>query len=181
MLNIYTKTGDQGFTNLLTGERISKASPRVEAYGTVDEINSVLGIAKATVLKPEVKKVICSLQKILILLMTQLASRDNNNNEPYYITIEHVNNLENLIDEFSSKLKPIKSFVLSGDNISSAVLDLARTVTRRAERQIIRLNTIDKHKPNVEDKYLLIVLNRLSDLCFVLSRVEAEYKENLID
>ncbi|MDL2280293.1 cob(I)yrinic acid a,c-diamide adenosyltransferase [Selenomonadales bacterium OttesenSCG-928-I06] len=173
-MDIYTKTGDKGFTSLLTGERISKASPRVEAYGTVDEINSALGIAKATVLKPEVKKVICSLQKMLILLMAQLASRDKNNNEPSYITIEHVQNLESLIDEFSSKLKPIKSFISPGDNLGSAALDLARTVTRRAERQVIRLNET-KNEINIEkEDYVLIVLNRLSDLCFVLSRVEAE-------
>ena len=173
-MDIYTKTGDKGFTSLLTGERISKASPRVEAYGTVDEINSALGIAKATVIKPEVKKVICSLQKNLILLMAQLASRDKNNNEPSYITIEHVNNLESLIDEFSLKLKPITSFISPGDNLGSAALDLARTVTRRAERQVIRLNET-KDELNVEkEDYVLIVLNRLSDLCFVLSRVEAE-------
>ena len=178
-MSIYTKTGDKGFTSLLTGERISKTNQRVESYGTVDEINSALGIAKATVLDPKIKTTISSLQKILVLLMAQLASEHKDNNKPSYITEEHVKNLEKLIDEFSINLKPLKEFILPGDNLGSAALDLARTVTRRAERQVIRLNETIQTKPNIEkEDYILIVLNRLSDLCFVLSRAEATYKEN---
>lgn len=168
MSKVYTKTGDKGTTGLLTGERIKKTSARVEAYGTVDEVTSALGLARATCTKPEVKEAVFKLQKLLMLVMADLASTGN---QERYITAEHVTALEQMIDEFDAKLPPLKSFIVPGDTPGAAALDLARTVTRRAERQTLRLQAEEADAVNEQ---LLIGLNRLSDLCFVLSRLESE-------
>jgi cob(I)alamin adenosyltransferase len=167
-MKIYTKTGDNGTTSLLTGERVKKSCLRVDAYGTVDEANSALGLARASASKQDVQKTILKLQKMMPLLMAELASGKN---EKKYITIEHVAELENMIDEFSKKLEPC--FIIPGDKISSAFLDLARTTIRRAERETIRL-VENEEQDNYKDNNVLPFLNRLSDLCFVLSRFECE-------
>lgn len=171
MSKVYTKTGDKGTTSLLTGERVSKTSPRVEAYGTVDEINSALGLARAHCTKAEVKDTILKLQKLLMSIMADLASTGD---KEHYVTAGHVSTLEQIIDEFNSKLPPLKNFIIPGETPGAAALDLARTVTRRAERQTLRLK--DQEADNNVTDDLLISLNRLSDLCFVLSRYEAESK-----
>ncbi len=163
-MKVYTKTGDKGTTGLLTGERIAKDSIRVETYGTIDEINSALGLARALSAKPETKETIYKLQKFLMLFMAELASSDGSR----YVPAEQVKLLEQTIDVFYEKLPPLKEFVVPGDNAGAAALDLARTVARRAERQLVRLSRQEKVN---ED--LLISLNRLSDLCFVLSRYES--------
>ncbi len=169
MSKVYTKTGDKGTTGLLTGERVNKTSARVEAYGTVDEINSALGLARANCTKLEIKEAVLKLQKLLMLIMADLAS--NNANEQY-VTAEHVAILEQMIDEFDAKLPPLKSFIVPGDTLGAAALDLARTVTRRAERQTLRLK---EQEPETKvNEQLLTSLNRLSDFCFVLSRCESE-------
>ncbi|SDD40279.1 cob(I)yrinic acid a,c-diamide adenosyltransferase [Sporomusa acidovorans] len=172
MSKVYTKTGDKGTTSLLTGERVSKTSARVEAYGTVDEINSALGLARAHCTKTEVKDTILKLQNLLMSIMADLASTGGD--KEHYVTAGHVTTLEQIIDEFDSKLPPLKNFIIPGETPGAAALDLARTVTRRAERQTLRLKE-QKADNNVTDD-LLISLNRLSDLCFVLSRYEAESK-----
>lgn len=169
MSKVYTKTGDKGTTGLLTGERVNKTSARVEAYGTVDEINSALGLARANCTKSEIKEVILKLQKMLMLIMADLAS---NNANDQYVTADHVAILEQMIDEFDAKLPPLKNFIVPGDTLGAAALDLARTVTRRAERQTLRLK---EQEPEAKvNEQLLISLNRLSDFCFVLSRCESE-------
>ncbi|HEY3426618.1 MAG TPA: cob(I)yrinic acid a,c-diamide adenosyltransferase, partial [Negativicutes bacterium] len=160
-MKIYTKTGDKGTTGLLTGERIEKDSLRVEAYGTVDEINSAFGLARAWCANPEVGETVLTLQKLLMSVMAELASIDHGTS---YITAEHIKMMEQTIDRFDRMLPPLKEFIMPGGKAGAAGLDLARTVTRRAERQILRLSRIEKVS---ED--LLIVLNRLSDLCFVLA------------
>lgn len=169
MSKVYTKTGDKGMTGLLTGERVKKTSARVEAYGTVDEVSSALGIARANCTKPAVKEAVLKLQKLLMLVMADLAS---NSGGEQYITAEHVNTLEAMIDEFDAQLPPLNSFIIPGATPGAATLDLARTITRRAERQSLRVN--EQMSTDVISDQLLICLNRLSDLCFVLSRVEAE-------
>lgn len=169
MSKVYTKTGDKGTTGLLTGERIKKTSVRVEAYGTIDEVNSALGLARANSTKPEVKETIFKLQKLLMLVMADLASTGN---KDHYVTSEHVAALEQMIDEFDAKLPPLKNFIVPGDTFGAAALDLARTVTRRAERQTLRLK--EQEVDTDINEHLLISLNRLSDLCFVLSRFESE-------
>lgn len=162
-MKVYTKTGDKGTTGLLTGERIEKDSIRVEAYGNIDEINSTLGLARAFCTNSEVKETIHKVQKLLMLIMAELASGDGT----AYITAEHVSLFEQTMDKFDETLPPLKEFLVPGDNPGSAALDMARTTARRAERQVLRLSRQEKVGEN-----LLVVLNRLSDLCFVLLRVE---------
>jgi cob(I)alamin adenosyltransferase len=169
MSKVYTKTGDKGTTGLLTGERVKKTGARVEAYGSVDEINSALGLARANCINPKVKEAVFKLQKLLMLFMADLASAGG---EKPYVTADHVTALEQMIDEFDAGLPPLKSFVIPGDTPGAAALDLARTVTRRAERQTLRFK---EQETEVQiNEQLLICLNRLSDLCFVLSRFEAD-------
>ena len=164
-MKIYTKTGDQGNTGLYTGERVAKDSLRVEAYGTIDETDSALGMARAFAVNNEVKTVIYELQKLLWGLMADIASID----QAPRITNEQVARLEALIDEFDSTLPPLTSFLIPGDTPGAAALDMARTVTRRAERQLWRLSRAEAMAGEG-----LVFLNRLSDLCFVLARVEAK-------
>ncbi|HWR41037.1 MAG TPA: cob(I)yrinic acid a,c-diamide adenosyltransferase [Patescibacteria group bacterium] len=169
-MKVYTKTGDKGTTGLLTGERVAKDSLQVEAYGSVDEINSALGMARAQCVKAEVKETVLQLQKLLMLVMAELAS---NGCESQYVTEEHVTTLEGWIDSYDAKLPPLKAFIIPGDSVGGAALDLARTVTRRAERQCLRFargQEVAQTEPL--KRTVLIVLNRLSDLCFVLSRFE---------
>jgi len=162
-MSVYTKTGDHGTTGLLTGERVAKNSCRVEAYGSVDEINSALGLARSLCSKISVKEKIKDLQKLNMLLMADLASLS----ETVYITEEHVHELEKSIDALEAKLPPITAFIIAGDSAGGAALDFARTVTRRAERRTLELAEDEQINKNV-----LLVLNRLSDLCFVLMRSE---------
>lgn len=162
-MKIYTKTGDDGKTSLFTGERLDKDDPRVKTYGTVDEINSVLGMARAFSDVAEVKEKILQLQKVLPRLMADLASM----NKPALITENDVQTLENEMDEMDKLLPPLKSFITPGSTKSGAILDLARTVTRRAERNFCNLGRFEAvHEVDG------LFLNRLSDYCFMLMRVE---------
>ena len=163
-MKVYTKTGDKGLTGLLTGERIEKDSLRVEAYGAIDEISSALGLARVWCTKADVKEIIYNTQKILMMVMAEVASTSN---DTHYITKEHSAQFEQYIDELDAKLPPLNAFIIPGGNAGAAALDLARTVTRRAERQVLRLS-----RQETVNEDVLITLNRLSDLCFVLSRVE---------
>lgn len=169
MSKVYTKTGDKGTTGLLTGERVKKTSARVEAYGSVDEINSALGLARASCSSLKTQEAIYKLQKLLMLFMADLASSGN---KQQYVTAGHVADLEQTIDEFDACLPPLTGFIVPGETPGAAALDLARTVTRRAERQILRFTEQEAETPVNEQ--LLIAINRLSDLCFVLSRFETE-------
>ena len=162
-MKVYTKTGDEGLTSLFTGERIEKDSPRVAAYGEIDEINSVLAIARNFSEVPEIRQKIFEVQKILPRLMADLASL----NRPARITDEDIKNLEESIDILDKNLPPLKNFVIPGDTNAGAFLDLARTVTRRAERRLQSLSRLEA----VYDADR-IFLNRLSDFCFMLMRME---------
>lgn len=162
-MGIYTKTGDHGTTGLFTGERVDKDSIRVEAYGSVDEANSFLGLARAFAKKEEVIEQIHSIQKISMLLMAELASKSSKE----YITQKHIDEIENIIDNFEGKLPPLTAFITPGDTSAGAALDVARTTIRRAERRVLAL-----HHHEAVSKYVTIYLNRLSDLCFVLMRYE---------
>lgn len=165
-MKIYTKTGDKGKTGLYTGQRIDKDSMRVEAYGSVDEINSALGMARALVKNEEVRNTILELQKLLMQrVMSDLASIG----AVAYTTEQDVARLEALIDAFTDRMPPLNHFIIPGNNVGAAALDVARTTTRRAERQLWRLS-----RQETIDGLLIVVLNRLSDLCFTLSRAETE-------
>ena len=162
-MKVYTKTGDEGLTGLYTGERVPKDSLRVEVYGTVDELDSALGMARAFTQRNEVRETILELQQLLPSLMADIASIG----QAARITGRDIQRLEDMIDSFDGKLPPISAFIIPGDTPGAACLDLARTVARRAERQLWRLSRSEKIAGQG-----LVFLNRLSDLCFVLSRVE---------
>ena len=162
-MKIYTKTGDDGKTSLFTGERLDKDEPRVQTYGTIDEINSVLGMARAFSDVAEVREKILQIQKILPRLMADLASM----NRTALITENDVKTLEIEMDEMDELLPPLKNFIIPGSTKSGAILDLARTVTRRAERKFCKLSRFEAvHELDG------LFLNRLSDYCFMLMRVE---------
>ncbi|MBR4642385.1 MAG: cob(I)yrinic acid a,c-diamide adenosyltransferase [Selenomonadaceae bacterium] len=162
-MKIYTKTGDKGLTSLYTGERVEKNSLRVQVYGAIDEADSALGLARAFVEVEAVKEKIFLLQKNLPKLMADFASL---NREPT-ITFDDVKNLESEMDALENLLPPLREFIIPGNSKGGAFLDLARTITRRAERLSCELS---KSEPVHEaDK---IFLNRLSDYCFLLMRRE---------
>lgn len=165
MSKVYTKTGDKGQTSLYTGERVNKDCTRVETYGTIDELDSVLGLARASAKQEEVKEDIFKVQRELWLLMADVASLGKEPN----ITADHVEALEKIIDKYDEKLEPLSEFLVPGDTFSAGTLDLARTVARRAERMMWRLSREESiHESDL--KYI----NRLSDLCFTLGRAERE-------
>lgn len=165
-MKIYTKAGDKGTTGLFTGERVPKDSLRVEAYGTVDETDAALGVARSLCEWDDVKKSIYTVQKFLWTLMAELASSGE---QAGRVTQEHVSKLEEEIDSYQAQLQPLTHFIISGDDRGSAALNHARTVARRAERLAVALS---RQEPVSE--VLLIALNRLSDLCFTLARAENE-------
>ncbi|MGE9840589.1 cob(I)yrinic acid a,c-diamide adenosyltransferase [Selenomonas bovis] len=164
-MSIYTKTGDAGETGLYTGERVRKSSLRVAVYGTVDELDSVLGLARASVAKAEVRERVLVLQKKLPALMADLASRA----QEAMIAEADVAALEQAMDELEGRLPPLTSFLVPGDTQGGAALDHARTVTRRAERLFCRLAE-EEEVHDTDRRYL----NRLSDYCFLLMRLEEQ-------
>lgn len=169
-MKIYTKTGDDGNTYLLGGERIPKSSLRIEAYGTIDELNSFIGLAVLKVRDAEVKKLLTKIQNQLFMLGSDLAAPKSDKTKKIKIqriTPKFYREIEKAIDFYSSKLDNLKNFILPGGSESSALLHICRTVCRRAERKAVALN----NTVNV-GKSIIIFLNRLSDLFFVLSRYE---------
>lgn len=166
-MKIYTKTGDWGDTSLLTGQRISKDDIRVEAYGTVDELSSVLGLARALTVDKKTQGIIWEIQNRLFVVAAELASEGETGYDGK-IGPHDVKNVELKIDELDNQLPLLDEFILPGDTPGSAALHVARTVARRTERLIVRLN---REKSLNSD--LLIYLNRLSDLFFILARYEA--------
>ncbi|KZK87041.1 Cob(I)yrinic acid a,c-diamide adenosyltransferase [Pseudovibrio sp. Ad13] len=167
---IYTKTGDDGTTALGSGERRQKDDLRIEAYGTVDETNSVVGIVRLHASKemPVLDELLARIQNDLFDLGADLATPDTGEDlgyEPLRITDNQVSALEDAIDQMNVELTPLKSFVLPGGTPLATHLHQARTVSRRAERLVAALS--QKEKVN---KQALQYLNRLSDLFFVASR-----------
>ena len=167
-MGVYTKTGDEGKTSLYTGERVEKNSLRVQVYGTIDEANSALAMARAFAVNPKVKEKLLALQKLMPLLMADIASLGQ---EPM-LHAEHVNGLEREMDKIEEALPPLHAFIVPGDTKAGAMLDLARTITRRAERLFCELSQTES--VHQEDR---LFLNRLSDYCFLLMREEQEKPE----
>lgn len=162
--NIYTRTGDDGTTGLGDGSRTSKDSARVEAYGTVDEANSAIGIVLATDSIPaDVRRCLTDVQHDLFELGGELCIPGHS-----AITDAFVDRLENELDGFNSDLPRLKEFILPGGGQAAAACHLARTIVRRAERRAYTLANVEDVRPEVV-KYL----NRLSDLLFVIARVIA--------
>ena len=169
-MKIYTKTGDQGETGLYGAERVIKAHPRVEAYGTVDEANSALGLARSLLppFHPDLHDLLERLQNALFDLGADLATRLGS---PYEKNIarmdaEDVEVLEKAIDRYMEESPPFTGFVLPGGHPAAAALHLARTIVRRAERKVVALSREEPINPEA-----IRYLNRLSDLLFVLARV----------
>jgi cob(I)alamin adenosyltransferase len=164
---IYTRTGDDGTTGLGDGSRVSKDSPRVEAYGTVDELNSAIGVLLATPeVPPAVAACLTEVQHELFDLGGELCLPGH-----HIITAEHVTRLEKSLDEFNDTLPPLKEFILPGGGPAAAACHLARAIARRAERRVWTLAKAESVSSEVA-KYL----NRLSDLLFVLARVLARHE-----
>ena len=164
---IYTRTGDEGKTSLGDGSRLPKFHVRVSAYGGIDEANSVIGVAKLYVEDGEVSQLLRHIQNDLFDVGADLCRPDEPGVEKplLRITEEQVTWLESQIDRFNADLEPLNSFVLPGGSFASAYLHHARTVTRRAERDVARLFADEPVNAAV-----LRYVNRLSDLLFVLSR-----------
>ena len=164
-MKIYTKTGDRGETGLFGGPRVRKDHPRVEAYGDVDELNAVLGLVRCEELDGRIGQLLEIIQNELFDLGAELASPQPEQMGTKRIAGEQIAALEAAIDLHEAGLPPLKEFILPGGVRASALLHLARTVCRRAERQIV---TLSEREPVSAD--VLIYLNRLGDLLFVLAR-----------
>lgn len=165
-MKIYTKTGDKGITSFLGGMRVPKDSLRIETYGTVDELNSVIGICRSVNSIKEIDTILDKIQNDLFTLGAELAdpigSKKINKTR---IKQSAISRLERVIDEIEPGLKPLRNFILPGGNRTAAELHFARTVCRRAERLAVRLSREER----ISDQSV-IYLNRLSDLLFVLAR-----------
>ncbi len=174
-MKIYTKTGDQGSTSLYGGERVSKNNDRINAYGTVDELNALLGLTITETRCEEIRKMLIVIQNDLFTLGSDLAAPiDIKESKIKIPRIEegHIAKLEEMIDRTETNLTPLKNFILPGGSKGSSLLHFSRTVCRRAERHVVALmNTVD-----IGDK-IIIFLNRLSDLLFVLARYENKYND----
>ncbi|MDP8243388.1 MAG: cob(I)yrinic acid a,c-diamide adenosyltransferase [Candidatus Hinthialibacter antarcticus] len=169
MVKIYTKTGDDGATCLVTGRRVAKDSLRVDAYGEVDELNSLLGLAIAQGAAEALRPVITKIQSALFDLGADLACPPNEESKLVVPRIQdaHVVELEGYIDRFETHLEPLRQFVLPGGSVAASYLHLARSVCRRAERRVVTL----RHSEPVSET-LMQYLNRLSDLLFVMARYQ---------
>jgi cob(I)alamin adenosyltransferase len=173
-MKIYTKTGDDGKTGLFGGARVSKDDVRVEAYGTVDELNAALGLAQSLGANAREGAIIAELQNDLFVLGAELAcvAEKRSNLKLRLLDSADANRLESHIDALDSELPPLKHFILPGGHPVAAALHQARTVCRRAERRVLTLATLQP-----VPQHLLVYLNRLSDLLFVLARhAQAERK-----
>lgn len=168
---IYTRTGDNGTTALVSGPRRLKNDLRVESYGTVDETNSTIGIVRLhTEAFPDLDAMLFRIQNDLFDLGADLATPDTGETlsyEPLRIIDAQVTRLENEIDALNASLEPLQSFVLPGGTPAAAYLHLARTVARRAERQMVELSSMDNE---VVSSAALKYVNRLSDFLFVAAR-----------
>ncbi len=165
-MKIYTKKGDKGTTALYGGKRVSKAELRIESYGTVDELNSFLGLVTTYMEEKEYTDLMHSIQSRLFDLGTHLAAEPGKKNLILpEITAAHIVQLENYIDKMNEVLPELKFFILPGGNKAASVAHVARTVCRRAERSVVRLAENENINP-----ILVQYLNRLSDFLFVLAR-----------
>lgn len=169
-MKIYTKTGDRGDTGLFGGGRVPKDDARVEAYGDVDELNAVIGVARAADTMPRVDEVLVSVQRDLFAIGALLATPDiarmHEQLAKARIDDERVLQLERAIDACDAELEPLTAFIIPGGTPKAAALHVARTVCRRAERRVVHL----QHQVELP-KLAVVYLNRLSDLLFSLARV----------
>lgn len=171
-MKIYTKTGDEGTTALFGGKRIPKDDLRIEAYGTVDELNSFIGLLNATFSEASQNFFLTEVQKRLFTIGSSLASDPDKKLLTPDITEQDIQQLENAMDTMDQLLEPLKNFILPGGDLSIGYAHVCRTVCRRAERRVITLS-----KASHVDALVIIYLNRLSDYFFVLSRYIGHTKD----
>ncbi len=167
-MKFYTGKGDEGYTRLLGQERVFKHDLRPDAYGTVDEVNAFMGLARAySATSERTKELLLTVQADLWVLMSELACTGNVK-LLQTITTDRIQWLESEIDKIGAEIPPLRNFVVPGDTMASAWLEVARTVTRRAERCVTRLRVEDE----LQNGQIVRYLNRLSSLLFVLARYE---------
>ncbi len=175
MAKVTTGTGDTGYTGLLGEQRVPKYDPRPDTFGTVDEATSALGLARAVARDQNVKDIIFHIQQELYLLMGELATpAENYEKMGLRMTIEHVQWLEAKEEELKREVEIPNKFIIPGDTLDGAALDLARTMIRRAERMTVKL----LHDGVIQNGEVVRYLNRLSDLIFILARY-VEVKSSL--
>jgi cob(I)alamin adenosyltransferase len=166
--NWYTGTGDDGYTGVLGRERVPKYADRPEAYGTVDEASAALGLARAQAQDARTQELLLAAQRDLYRLMADLATLPETATRPPWLTHSRLAWLEACTDELGAAVEMPKAFIVPGDSLPGATLEVARTVVRRAERLVAKLT----HDGEVRDDVPLKYLNRLSSLLFMLARLE---------
>lgn len=173
LTKIYTKTGDGGLTALGSGTKVPKESLRVSAYGTVDELNSFLGVALAAGLAKKLIEPLSLIQNELFHLGSDLCFTEEDKKKYNIPQIEarHIKALETIIDEMSGVVGSLENFILPGGTAGAAHLQVARTVCRRAEREVVALS-----RSEAVGEHVIPYLNRLSDLLFVMARFENHAK-----
>lgn len=169
-MSIYTKTGDEGITGLLNGERVSKDDIRIETLGKIDELTSFLGIVKSHIEEEKVKLDIEHIQKLFIDFMADIAEGKSSNER---VSAKEVERLEKLIDEYQKVFPEIKAFMVPGNSKISALIDYSRTLARRAERSIVKLD--ERQKTGIVIKKFF---NRLSDYLYTIARY-TDFKEQI--
>jgi cob(I)alamin adenosyltransferase len=165
---LYTARGDDGYTGLLSGDRVPKYDPRPEACGTLDEATSAMGLSRATVKSERSRSLLLESQRHLYCIMTELAAAPDNAEQFRCLGVEHVAWLEAQTDALGAEVTLPGEFIVPGDSLPGATLDVARTVVRRAERLVAKL----MHGGLVTNEQIARYLNRLSSLLFVMARYE---------
>lgn len=179
-MSIATRTGDAGSTGLMYNRRVSKCHPRVEAYGSVDELNTALGLARASAEHPFIKDALLARQKDLVVLMGELATSPEDFDRYLkdgfkLVTEDLVQPLDSLVDEIEGQNISFKGWATPGSCLSSATLDHARTACRRAERRVATL----QESGGLDNPHIIIFLNRFSDVLWLLARwVETQMQSN---
>ncbi len=166
-MSIYTRLGDKGETFLLDGRKVLKEDARVEAYGSVDELNAIIGLVIAYSDDSELKETLQKVQKELFIIGAELAG----GKQIPIISLQKITDLEQVIDRIDETLPTLRHFILPGGTKTAALLHVARTICRRVERRVVTLAAREKI-----NKQIIVYLNRLSDLLFVLARAENRKK-----
>lgn len=164
-MKIYTKKGDKGETSLIGGSRVSKTHIRIEAYGTVDELNSVIGVIRDTADDSSSEEFLVSVQNLLFTIGSELASAPDSKMAIPMLEEDHIEQLEVQMDEMTDDLPELKNFILPGGDLTASHCHMARCVCRRAERRVVALAA----EAEVDER-IIRYLNRLSDYLFVLAR-----------
>jgi cob(I)alamin adenosyltransferase len=171
-MKIYTKTGDEGLTGLFGGPRVRKDDVRIEAYGTVDELNAAIGLARCQPLPPAIDECLLRVQSELFSVGAELATPDPARHGTALVAEPHVAALERAIDALEATLPPLAKFILPGGSPTAAALHLARAICRRAERRVVALAS----QPGTSVSSAIIrYLNRLGDYLFVAARAAGQH------